>query len=225
MVIEVTRMCQLKCQHCLRGTAQNKIASLEDVDTLMSKTEHISTLTFTGGEPALVPDMIEGIRYMAQKNKTEIGNFYVATSTVAPEESFKEFIVACLEFHLFCTDNEISQINWSNDSFHKLNDRNVRLLKLLSFASPKYDDSHKDKFIPAVIAEGRGEKFGGRKPTEECFVFDDDRITEGNLYLNCLGEIISGCDWSYKNQSKHKICNVSELTLTKIKQYMRKAKS
>jgi hypothetical protein len=40
-----------------------------------------------------------------------------------------------------------------------------------------------------------------------------ENIQEGviDFYLNCKGEIINGCDWSYSSQRKHKICDVADL--------------
>jgi len=41
-----------------------------------------------------------------------------------------------------------------------------------------------------------------------------DDFEESQIYLNCLGEIINGCDWSYENQKFHKICDVKDLKST-----------
>ncbi len=222
LVIEVTRRCFLKCDHCLRGNAQLLSLPIHHADTLFEKVGYVSSLTFTGGEPALVPGLLQQIRHSVEKHNTEIGNFYIATSTAAPENTFKNFVIECLEWHLLCNDNDTSQVNWSNDSFHELNPHNVALLKLLSFASPKYDPKFLDTVEHNLIDEGRAVSngWGTRPPSDDDFIFDDDgRFTEGTLYLNCIGEMISGCDWSYLNQRKHKICNVDDLTIEAIQKY------
>jgi hypothetical protein len=38
-------------------------------------------------------------------------------------------------------------------------------------------------------------------------------MRRGNEYLNCNGNIINGCDWSYENQEKYKICAVEDLKM------------
>ena len=62
LVIEVTRRCQLKCEHCLRGNAQKRDMSRDYIKDLFKKVGYISNLTFTGGEPSLVPHIIQMIR-------------------------------------------------------------------------------------------------------------------------------------------------------------------
>lgn len=223
LVIEVTRKCSLKCEHCLRGNAQGLNLPIAYADALFERVGYASCITLTGGEPALVPGLLQQIRHSIEKHSVEIGNFYIATSTSVPESRFKTFVSECLEWHLMCTDNECSQVNWSNDPFHELNDHNIRLLKLLSFASPKYDDKLASRlFYDSLIAEGRAANMGTRPPRDDGFTIEDGedcRVVDGQVYLNCKGEIISGCDWSYRHQCFHKICNVDGLTIEAIREY------
>lgn len=57
--VEITRKCNMKCAHCLRGDAQNKTISKEVIDSLLDQINSIGLLTLTGGEPFLEPEMIE----------------------------------------------------------------------------------------------------------------------------------------------------------------------
>lgn len=224
LVIEVTRKCSLKCEHCLRGDAQFLSLPIEYADILFERVCSVSCITFTGGEPALVPGLLQQIRHSTEKHNVEIGNFYIATSTAVPESTFRTFVLECLEWHLFCNDNEISQVNWSNDSFHELNTRNVSLLKLLSFTSPRFLKLQMTNY-DSLISEGRAANMGTLPPRDDGFTIEDGRITKGIVYLNCRGEILSGCDWSYRNQWKHKVCNVDGLTIEAIAEYARKLES
>ena len=51
--IEITRRCNLACQHCMRGEAENLDMSNEVIDQLLDRTSEIGYLGITGGEPLL----------------------------------------------------------------------------------------------------------------------------------------------------------------------------
>lgn len=51
--VEITRKCQLKCAHCMKGEAQNIDMSVEVIDKLLESVVSIGTLLFTGGEPTM----------------------------------------------------------------------------------------------------------------------------------------------------------------------------
>lgn len=53
IAIEVTRRCNLRCAHCLRGNAQNIDISTKTLDTLVEQVDEIYKIFFTGGEPTL----------------------------------------------------------------------------------------------------------------------------------------------------------------------------
>ena len=60
LFLETTRRCNLCCDHCMRGDAQNLDLTKELIDELFDKLKgvNITTLVFTGGEPTLNPDII-----------------------------------------------------------------------------------------------------------------------------------------------------------------------
>jgi hypothetical protein len=215
VAIEVTRRCNMFCKHCLRGEQQNKDIKKEYIDTLFSNIGYISNLVFTGGEPSLVPELLEYILDSAGKHRVAVDNFYIATNG---KDITDDFVVACIKWYAYCNDNEITAINLSNDSFHEpASNKHYKLLKGLSFFRDKYSNTNTD--LKMVIPEGRAKKWGkGRILEREVLEYYIDysdvscHINDGLLYLNCNGELIAGCDWSYKNQSKNLICNVNELS-------------
>jgi len=214
LVIEVTRKCNLKCSHCLRGDAQNIDIDEKHIGILFSKLDYINLLTISGGEPSLVPKKINKIVSLAKKHNVGIGNFYIATNA---KEKNSTFILAIINLYAYCSDNEISQVNWSNDGFHENGEDQIELLSVLKFASAKYENYAFSYAM--VLKQGRSKNGSEVKPY--FLQVDDDSVTEGEVYLNCIGEIISGCDWSYKNQAKHKICNVEDFSLAKVKKYIK----
>ena len=64
LILEVTRRCNMACEHCLRGDAQNMDMSTEVVDQILEHCDRIGAVTFSGGEPSL---NIPLIRYFGQK--------------------------------------------------------------------------------------------------------------------------------------------------------------
>ena len=63
--IEVTRDCNLNCPHCMRyepdetmDKYRGVVIKTEYIDKLLDQTEHIGSLSFTGGEPFIYPGII-----------------------------------------------------------------------------------------------------------------------------------------------------------------------
>lgn len=90
--IEVTRRCQLKCAHCIRGDAQNIDISNETIDILLDNTAMFGEVLFTGGEPTL---NIEGMRYfLEQLKQRKIPLIYlnIVTNGYEASEQFVEIV-------------------------------------------------------------------------------------------------------------------------------------
>lgn len=62
--VELTRRCNLKCEHCMRGDAQNIDISKSVIDNLLEQVCVFHRLHFTGGEPFLAK---EEMIYMLQQ--------------------------------------------------------------------------------------------------------------------------------------------------------------
>lgn len=61
MYLEITRRCTLECAHCMRGNRQNIDMSEEILDNALKDVTHVHELDLGGGEPLLVPQVIESI--------------------------------------------------------------------------------------------------------------------------------------------------------------------
>ena len=68
LVVEITRKCQLKCAHCLKGDAQNVDMSVDVIDKLLESVVSIGTLLFTGGEPTM---NLQGMKYFLDVMKSK----------------------------------------------------------------------------------------------------------------------------------------------------------
>jgi len=195
LIIEVTRRCNLKCLHCLRGDAQDKDIDDKYIEGLFQKLEYISFLTITGGEPSLVPDKIRTIIRLAKKYKVGIGNFYIATNGIKVPD---RFLFAILRLWTYCDDNEVTAVEISNDGYHNWRKVDDKILAF-GFARMKFEQDGTKDF--SLIQEGNAYlKLGkGRENPIHGFTVEDERI-DGELYLNCKGNILSNCDLSYYRQ-------------------------
>jgi organic radical activating enzyme len=215
LVIETTRKCNLMCPHCLRGNPQNKNFTPGLLHSFIENSglTFISSITFSGGEPSLKPDIIDNCLEVFKKHKIEIGNFYIATNGTIYSE---EFFITIAKLYSYCSDNEISLVEVSTDHYHeKPNRKMLNLLKAFSFFHLK--DNKYNIFINEGNAASNG--IGQRELKEDSLDIDEEYIREPVLYLNCNGYVISGCDWSYNNQNKHKISKIEEFDINKLLTY------
>lgn len=198
----------MACEHCLRGEAQNKDLSKEFIDALMSQLGYVGDIVFTGGEPSLVPEILEYALESAKRHEVAVGSFFIATNG---KKITEDFVTACVKWYVYCEDNEITNIKLSQDDYHETA-IDFDMLKALAFFR---EEEHSN----SVIAMGKAEDWGDKKPpTREGFTIYDEidcvNVDEGTMYLNVNGELIAGCEWSYEKQSENKICDISSLSLS-----------
>ena len=146
----------------------------------------------------------------------EVGNFYIATNGACITE---DFVVACLRWYAYCDDNEISSVSVSNDAYHQNEEGyNTDLLDGLSFFSRRHTEEGTEY---KLIRQGRAEneRDGRNNETEQLELehYHESKVIEVQepvIYLNALGNVILGCDWSYESQEQLVYCDASEFTKT-----------
>lgn len=205
LIIESTRRCNMTCNHCLRGPAQKMDMDHSTQREFLGKVQYISTITFTGGEPSLYPKAINDFVDICQELTIDVGRFYIATNA---KQASDEFMLAVLRLHLFCSDNECSSLDISNDKFHQNDPEVVRKLQTFTFTHLKYNETYKAQ---TFVNEGYyAENYGdGLEVEQEGIILEDETVTEGNILLTCDGYLVAGCNWSFENQKDHRICHVS----------------
>ena len=72
IMLEITRRCNLKCEHCMRGDAQNLDMSGDIMKKLFSQVDAVFQISLTGGEPFIAPDVIEELVDTIIKNKVKV---------------------------------------------------------------------------------------------------------------------------------------------------------
>ncbi len=116
LIIEITRKCNMFCDHCLRGEAQNiDINTIYINNNILDQINNISTITFTGGEPSLYPEaMLYTLEY-CKRFGIRIDGFYIATNGLSISE---KFVVACLKWYAYCDSKDRCIVDLSNDIHH-----------------------------------------------------------------------------------------------------------
>lgn len=97
IVLELTRSCNMRCAHCLRGDSDDLDMPVQVIENVFSATHEIRTLTFTGGEPSLKPHLIKYALGCAKKYHTKIDEVYLATNGL---EVSDEFLNALRDWHM-----------------------------------------------------------------------------------------------------------------------------
>jgi hypothetical protein len=222
LVLEITRRCNIKCRHCLRGAPQRKDISDETINKVLEGVDFISTITFTGGEPSLAVDRIRYFTKAIKERGIELGGFYVITNG---KRASLELVHALLDLYAYVHPmerDEMCSLIVSRDQYHheQCDSREaVALYSGLSFFRPELYKEQIDPYL--VIAEGRAKDWGVKAvPMNGVVVGRDD---EGNIesidettYVNVHGDVCLACDYSYVSQAKMKIGNVHTETLAEI---------
>ena len=226
LYIEVTRRCNLRCPHCMRGDAQNIDLSKEDVDLLFEKLNGgtIEHLHFGGGEPTLNPDIIVYTIDKIIKENISVANVAMITNgqifSKEIAEAFNRFD-DYLKRSVRLTKSYISGrviIAFSVDKYHdKICDRvreaYGRCCKWLRISDYRISDKR-------IIKTGRA-KFGKDYtyrliPPRYMIEYSHDDETEifikGNIYLTASGLITNLFDGSFKDMDKINYGHISDFS-------------
>jgi len=222
LIIEVTRKCNMSCGHCLRGCSQNIDINNQYITDVLEKIESVSTVTFTGGEPVLNPSAIVHFLNECKRLNIEVGDFYIATNGKIVTD---EFMKTLLDLYLFCNWKESCLIEISNDYYHDVEgqDSDVKeQLMAFRFAEIKGRREHESMLYEGSYKDVGSDNGNYVKACE--YDLEDDGIRGSEVYLNALGNLINGCDWSYESQEREDliVCKSSEFSLEKFVEFSKK---
>jgi hypothetical protein len=235
IVIELTRRCNMDCGHCLRGEPQPIKMKENYLRHFLQNFSYISTITMTGGEPSLPSgmDAMDHTLKALRGWRIDVESFYIATNGKRISQRFADLV--CM-FYYYCGDNDVSRIDLSNDNYHdECSSCIPEKLEVLNYSLQEDLVGFKTPFEPkyahgmTLINEGRAEKNGlGQKDYngEEIMWRTEDEddedsefvIDDGAVCLNCKGNVIRGCDFSYEDQDKPEniLCRYDNGDLEKV---------
>lgn len=104
----------------------------------------------------------------------------------------------------------------SSDNFHEVIPYESK--SILSGLKYNRNDKVTDFHLAYLLNEGRAKNLDSniykkREPHVDKFEYEFNKtgnidFYSGELYLNAIGDVVSGCDWSYKSQKKYRFGNV-----------------
>lgn len=218
LMIEVTRKCNMKCAHCLRGPAQCLSLKKNIIPNIFHDITYIDSIQFTGGEPMLaLYQMREIIKYILE-NDIEIGSFWFKTNgTIFSEAILKHFE----KLFNIAGVAELCVIDFSFDQFHdkkkmKALDQFFYMEDIYPFIKISENSNSDFKNIDSVIKEGRAKRLPQYKIREfrkpyyysGWYPEDHENYPENFVYVSSNGNVISECNLSYSNIDKFSFGNV-----------------
>lgn len=214
LVFEVTRRCNLCCEHCLRGDAENLDLGREIVDKTLDCIEGIGCLTLSGGEPSLNMPIVKYIFSEIRRRKIPLGSFYVVTNGIANQ---MELAQTLLENITYCDEPDVCGVAISKDIYHD-NAKNEcdSPVHYLSFYR---DDKENGDYYSGkgIIRRGRAasDDFdGGRFKDPDIdpeIEVGSELYIGGTLYVSAAGEVRADCDLSYDMMKNYLVTTVDKL--------------
>jgi hypothetical protein len=180
--------------------------------------QSIGIVNFTGGEPSLRPDRIRQLWQELLWQRKAIEGWELTTNA---KYITQDFLDALDRITGISEEKSLCGIRISDDSYHKrLRDRDDRY-KLYDWGELNdvhvYTDSNLNNWPDKTLGMGRAKRFqlGDRQPdpaTKEWqyWINEDDELgyCDGYFYVNALGQVIDGCDFSYLEQKKRVLGSV-----------------
>lgn len=221
LVIELTRRCNMNCPHCLRGCAQNLDISKQTINNTLKHFSNITTLTLTGGEPSLVPDLIKYTIERVMALEIDLGCLYIVTNGKTYSQ---KMVNAMRRAYDYSYEPEMCALTVSVDEYH---DGTHVAARYRYMDEPFFRrDKEQPDLSKYLINEGNAFYNGiGKRnlhvPTalkkEYVSIYEDHVYLEDDLlYVNAIGDVLLNCDVSYENQSDYVIGNVNDSCLSDI---------
>ena len=117
LVLEVTRRCNMHCDHCLRGDAEKMDMQQATVDKILDTVDSIGSVTFSGGEPSLNIPLIRYFFKEAEKRGKLPSSFYIVTNGKAHMLDLAQLV---LEWYAKFDEPDLCGVTISQDVFHDI---------------------------------------------------------------------------------------------------------
>ena len=206
--VELTRRCNMKCAHCMRGPAQRKDMPDDVMDALISKLEGVCVGSYVlgGGESSLVP---ERIRAFFDRVPSWPGYVGITTNGKRVGRGFLDAVdevSSRVETYVTVSDDDQHEECAFNmyDLRQKVTDAGASL-------SPRYGNTNgrlEYHDSGTVLRMGRGVEFNGMKaPVIESYCVIDESendengmaaMSEDEFYVDVDGNVWPHCDLSYR---------------------------
>ena len=217
LMIEVTRRCNMRCGHCLRGESRKEDLDISLLENFLDAVASIGCIIFGGGEPSLVPDIMIDILRLIKKKSIPVYRFYIVTNGKKVSKAFLNAIMQWYEYvEDDCYDDMPAMLALSQDKFHEpIPEKNRKKLRMFSFFS---EDEHNTDFDKIPVQNlGRARSLTAQKKRDpRCSLnvhaerYDDEINISDIISFTVDGYIVPDCDYEYEEVKDIAIVNIKE---------------
>lgn len=229
LFFEITRRCNQNCAHCCKGKSQNVNMSTEIIDNLFRNKDYkiieIEHFSITGGEPTLVPNIVEYlINTIIELNIDITSHVIFLTNGLIYEEKIINSIDKLMKYLAEKDNCRETQLVFelSNDQFHERPSKEVLdKYETLPFLNKKFLNLRK---IEDIMNEGNAKENGiGGIRTHKDYMrnikvenFDNEIKISNDVLIAANGNIVNvGCT-SYIEEDKIALGNLKESSFLEI---------
>lgn len=214
--LEVTKRCNMKCEHCLRGKSQKRDMDKATIDSVLNTFDHIWKVHFDGGEPTLNLEIIEYFFEQALKLNKMPGFFYITTNG---KEKQKELADILSKYYPHCKSKNNCIVAISRDSFHEaISDNHLETLEFYSEYENHEEQDDREWLVDIgntrrnnlLRNEHNPREF---KPLDIAYYMNNDRktIDINFMYITTDGDVIADPEHSYAEEEDCILCHIDNL--------------
>lgn len=223
LVFQTTRRCNQNCAHCCKGKSENIDMSKEVIDNLFRNNDYMITeirhFSMTGGEPSLVPEVIEYlINTIIEMNISITDHVIYISNGLIYNQSIIDNINKLIKFLTSKEKSKTVQLIFelSNDQYHKRPDKDtLDKYSKLPFLDKKFLVP-KIRTIESTVNEGNAKvKYVGGRMTYKDFIEEmnikssNDIIEVGNsIVIAANGNVINCSCGSYIEEDEISLGNL-----------------
>lgn len=214
LTLEITRCCDQKCQHCMRGEPENLNIT---IFKQLTKQIKINTLNITGGEPFLSPLFTRIFEVSLDYNQ-----FCIYTNGLITKVFLYRIKKHINDLYDYANNPENCRIILSQTEYHKEVD--VGFFRYLQ----RFSGFRIQEDCGILVNQGRAKVngIGQREPEKNKIKIiqkGKNYIIEGNVYFNAKGNFLNCCELSYKEQENPEwlICTHKDFSIEKFMEYER----
>lgn len=231
LALQTTRRCNQNCAHCCKGKSENVDMTKDLIDNLFRhkdyKITEIRNFSMTGGEPSLVPEIVEYLVNTVIEMDISITNYVIYISNgLIYNQSIIDSINKLMEFLKAKEKSKEVQLIFelSNDQYHKRPDKDtLDKYSQLPFLDKKFLVPRM-RTIESTVNEGnaKNNSIGGSMTykdfIEEMKVKIADDIVEVNnsILVAANGNIINCSCGSYNEEDEISLGNLYNVSLLSI---------
>lgn len=142
LAVEITRWCNMSCAHCLRGDRQLVDISKNTIDNFLERVKEISTITFTGGEPACNVSGMRNFLAACRKRNIPVYGFYLVTNGKVVPDSFLRAVDEWDNYCMKCDYGKVSGSIKADEAIRVVSWMQQRIKDFMSGLALSLDEWH-----------------------------------------------------------------------------------